>query len=62
VTRISAALLFLMSSIILGSHSQAIRWKLPARDYILSGALTIRGVSREVKLTVNYLGQWRTPW
>jgi len=33
-----------------------------ARDYILRGALTIRGVSREVELKVNYLGQWRTPW
>ena len=22
----------------------------------------IRGVSREVELKVNYLGQWRTPW
>src|ERR1700680_2221187 len=22
----------------------------------------IRGVSREVKLKVNYVGQWRTPW
>jgi len=33
-----------------------------ARDYILRGTLTIRGVSREVKLKVNYLGQWRTPW
>ena len=33
-----------------------------ARDYILRGTLMIRGVSREVKLKVNYLGQWRTPW
>lgn len=33
-----------------------------ARDYIVRGALTIRGVSREVELRVNYLGQWRTPW
>ncbi|MCU1385275.1 MAG: hypothetical protein JWL71_3972 [Acidobacteria bacterium] len=33
-----------------------------ARDYTLTGALTIRGVSREVELKVNYLGQWRTPW
>jgi polyisoprenoid-binding protein YceI len=33
-----------------------------ARDYILRGALTIRGVSREVELNVSYLGQWRTPW
>jgi polyisoprenoid-binding protein YceI len=33
-----------------------------ARDYILTGALTIRGVSRQVKLRVNYLGQWQTPW
>jgi polyisoprenoid-binding protein YceI len=33
-----------------------------ARDYILRGVLTIRGVSREVELNVSYLGQWRTPW
>ena len=33
-----------------------------ARDYILRGALTIRGVSREVELNVSYLGQWLTPW
>jgi polyisoprenoid-binding protein YceI len=33
-----------------------------ARDYILRGTLMIRGVSREVKLKVNYLGQWLTPW
>jgi polyisoprenoid-binding protein YceI len=33
-----------------------------ARDYILRGSLTIRGVSREVELNVTYLGQWRTPW
>ena len=33
-----------------------------ACDYILRGALTIRGVSREVELNVSYLGQWLTPW
>ena len=33
-----------------------------ACDYILRGALTIRGVSREVELNVRYLGQWRTSW
>src|SRR5712691_2383883 len=33
-----------------------------ARDYVLRGALTIRGVSREVELNVSYLGQWLTPW
>jgi polyisoprenoid-binding protein YceI len=32
------------------------------RDYTLRGALTIRGVSREVDLKVSYLGEWRTPW
>ena len=32
------------------------------RDYILSGPLTIRGVSRDLQLNVSYLGQWRTPW
>jgi polyisoprenoid-binding protein YceI len=32
------------------------------RDYVLRGGLLIRGVSREVELAVDYLGQWRTPW
>src|SRR6266850_7588557 len=62
VTRTSAALIFWMSRIIRGSHSKAIRLKSQARDYILRGALTIRGVSREVELNVSYLGQWLTPW
>jgi polyisoprenoid-binding protein YceI len=31
-------------------------------DYALTGDLTIRGVTRQVKLDVCYLGQWRTPW
>ena len=31
-------------------------------DYLLTGDLTIRGVTRQVKLTVRYLGQWETPW
>ena len=31
-------------------------------DYVLTGALTIRGVSREVGLRVRYLGHWPTPW
>jgi polyisoprenoid-binding protein YceI len=31
-------------------------------DYTLTGDLTIRGVTRKVKLDVSYLGQWRTPW
>ncbi|MBW3671918.1 MAG: YceI family protein [Acidobacteria bacterium] len=31
-------------------------------DYVVTGELTIRGVTRSVSLTVNYLGQWRTPW
>jgi polyisoprenoid-binding protein YceI len=31
-------------------------------DFILSGPLTIRGVTREVVLEVRYLGQWQTPW
>ncbi len=31
-------------------------------DFILTGQLTIRGVTREVVLKVRYLGQWQTPW
>jgi polyisoprenoid-binding protein YceI len=31
-------------------------------DYFLMGQLTIRGVTREAKLKVRYLGQWATPW
>src|SRR5712692_5164394 len=31
-------------------------------DYVVTGELTIRGVTREVPLKVRYLGQWTTPW
>jgi polyisoprenoid-binding protein YceI len=31
-------------------------------DFVLSGQLTIRGVTRELVLEVRYLGQWQTPW
>ena len=31
-------------------------------DYALTGALTIRGVTRQATLNVSYLGQWETPW
>ena len=31
-------------------------------DYVFTGELTIRGVSRPVSLRVRYLGQWQTPW
>jgi polyisoprenoid-binding protein YceI len=31
-------------------------------DFLLTGQLTIRGVTREVVLKVRYLGQWKTPW
>jgi polyisoprenoid-binding protein YceI len=33
-----------------------------SHDYTLTGDLTIRGIRRQVKLDVCYLGQWRTPW
>jgi polyisoprenoid-binding protein YceI len=33
-----------------------------ADQAILTGALTIRGVTRTVPLRVRYLGQWQTPW
>ena len=32
------------------------------RDLLLTGDLTIRGVSRRVTLDVRYLGRWDTPW
>ena len=31
-------------------------------DYVVTGELTLRGVSRPVTLRVRYLGQWQTPW
>ncbi len=33
-----------------------------SNDFLLTGQLTIRGVTREVVLKVRYLGQWQTPW
>jgi polyisoprenoid-binding protein YceI len=33
-----------------------------ADEAILTGELTIRGVTRTVPLRVRYLGQWQTPW
>jgi len=36
--------------------------QLGCHDYLLTGELTIRGVSRTVPLHVSYLGQWQTPW
>ena len=33
-----------------------------ASDAILTGELTIRGVTRMVSLRVHYLGEWQTPW
>lgn len=32
------------------------------RDYVVTGDLTIRGVTRSVPLGVRYLGEWQTPW
>ncbi len=31
-------------------------------DYLLTGQLTVRDVSREAVLKVRHLGQWATPW
>lgn len=31
-------------------------------DYVVTGQLTLRGITREVSLNVRYLGQWVTPW
>jgi polyisoprenoid-binding protein YceI len=33
-----------------------------ASDAVLTGELTIRGVTCTVPLRVKYLGQWQTPW
>jgi polyisoprenoid-binding protein YceI len=33
-----------------------------ANEGVLTGDLTIRGVTRAVPLRVQYLGQWQTPW
>lgn len=33
-----------------------------ADEAVLTGELTIRGVTRAVPLRVRYLGQWQTPW
>ena len=31
-------------------------------DAVLTGELTIRGITRTAPLRVHYLGQWQTPW
>jgi len=31
-------------------------------DYIVTGDLTIRGITRHIPLNVQYLGEWQTPW
>jgi polyisoprenoid-binding protein YceI len=31
-------------------------------DYLVTGDLTIRGVTRTATLNVSYLGRWETPW
>ncbi|MGH9805575.1 MAG: YceI family protein [Candidatus Acidiferrales bacterium] len=31
-------------------------------EYCVTGELTLRGVTRPVRLDVHYLGQWQTPW
>jgi len=33
-----------------------------AHDYMVTGELTIRGVTRPASLEVSFLGQWETPW
>ncbi len=33
-----------------------------AQDYMITGDLTIRGVTRQAILDVTYLGSWETPW
>ena len=31
-------------------------------DYVVTGDLTIRGITRAVPLRIKYLGTWPTPW
>jgi len=45
------ACISLISSEVIGHH-----------DYIVSGDLTIRGITRRIPLNVQYLGEWQTPW
>ena len=41
--------------------SSAVRVMSP-NEALVSGALTVRGVTRPVVLDAHYLGQWETPW
>lgn len=41
--------------------STAVRLISPS-EALVTGALTIRGITKEVVLDVRYLGQWETPW
>ena len=41
-----------------GDHVEVIG----ANDAVVTGELTIRGVTRATALRVRYLGQWQTPW
>ena len=49
-------------------HHPAITFKgnrvdlIGANEAMLTGDLTIRGVTRKVTVDVRYLGQWQTPW
>jgi polyisoprenoid-binding protein YceI len=33
-----------------------------ANDFLFTGNLTIRGITKEIPWKVRYLGQWETPW
>ena len=33
-----------------------------AHEFVVTGDLNLRGVTRRVELEVRYLGRWRTPW
>ncbi len=33
-----------------------------ASDYLVTGDLSIRGITQKTTLHVRYLGQWKTPW
>jgi polyisoprenoid-binding protein YceI len=42
-------------------RSRAVHLKSP-NEALVTGDLTIRGVTKHVELDVHYLGQWETPW
>jgi len=42
-------------------QSRSVR-QIGEHDFVISGDLTLRGVTRPIEMDVTYLGQWETPW